>query len=65
MTRTPLAGSSVWTGAELAASGDWIRSFTPAHIAEIDSALANLKRLGGPVLGFFAVDLDVTELGVG
>jgi hypothetical protein len=52
MTRTPLAGSSVWTGAELAASGDWIRSFTPAHIAEIDSALANLKRLGGPVLGF-------------
>jgi hypothetical protein len=52
MTRTPLTGPSVWTGAELAASGDWIRSFTPAHIAEIDAALANLKRLGGPVLGF-------------
>jgi len=51
MTRTPLTGPSVWTGAELAASGDWIRSFDGGHVGEIEAALANVKRLG-PALGF-------------
>ena len=51
MTRAPLTGPSVWTGAELAASGDWVRSFDAAHIAEIEGALANIKHLC-PVLGF-------------
>jgi hypothetical protein len=51
MTRQPLAGPSAWTGAELAASGDWVRQFDAGHLAEIDAALANVKRLG-PVLGF-------------
>ena len=49
--RIPLAGPSAWTGAELEAAGDWIRSFDEGHLAEIDAALANVKRLG-PVLGF-------------
>ena len=51
MPRSPLTGPSVWTGTELAASGDWIRSFTNDHIAEIEAALAQVKRLGA-VLGF-------------
>lgn len=50
--RHPITGRSVWTGAELEASGDWIRSFTPAHLAEIDAALAGVRRAGGPVVGF-------------
>ena len=50
MTHTPLTGPSVWTGAELAASGDWIRSFNETHLAEIDAALANVRR--GPAIGF-------------
>lgn len=48
--RAPLAGRSVWTGAELEASGDWIRSFDATHLAEIDAALAGVRH--APVLGF-------------
>lgn len=51
MTRHPILGPNAWTGAELAASGDWVRQFDAVHLAEIDAALANVKRLG-PVLGF-------------
>ena len=38
--RTPITGPSAWTGAELAASGDWVRRFDDRHLAEIDAALA-------------------------
>lgn len=51
MTRQPLAGPSAWTGAELAASGDWVRQFDADHLAEIDAALAQVKRLG-QLIGF-------------
>lgn len=50
--RPSIPGPSAWTGAELTASGDWVRQFDAVHLAEIDAALANLKRLGGPVIGF-------------
>ena len=50
--RQPLTGPSAWTGTELAASADWIRSFDDGHLAEIDAALAQVKRLGGGVVGF-------------
>ena len=50
--QTPIAGPSVWAGAELAASGDWVRRFDDQHLAEIDAALAGMKRLGGPAIGF-------------
>ncbi len=52
MTRAALTGPSAWTGAELAASGDWVRHFDDGHLAEIDAALARVKRLGGGVIGF-------------
>jgi hypothetical protein len=51
MTHTPLTGPSVWTGAELAASGDWVRRFDETHLAEIDAALGDVRRLG-PAIGF-------------
>ncbi len=51
MTRQPLVGPSAWTGAELAASGDWVRQFDAGHLAEINAALGNVRRLG-LVIGF-------------
>ena len=48
----PMTGPSVWTGAELAASGDWVRRFDDGHLAEIDAALARVKALGGGAIGF-------------
>ncbi|MCC6716394.1 MAG: TauD/TfdA family dioxygenase [Acetobacteraceae bacterium] len=51
-TRHPLAGRSAWTGSELAEAGDWVRRFDDGHLGEIDAALAGVKRLGGPAIGF-------------
>jgi hypothetical protein len=51
-TRTPLTGPAVWTGADLAATGAWVRTLTPAHLAEIDTALAALKQSAAPPIGF-------------
>jgi hypothetical protein len=44
MFRHPLGGRAVWTGAELERSGDWIRHFDAAQLAEIDAALSGLKQ---------------------
>ena len=52
MNRAAIVGPSVWTGAELAASGDWVRRFDDGHLAEIDAALARVKALGGGAIGF-------------
>ena len=52
MKRAAIAGPSAWTGAELAASGDWVRHFDDGHLAEIDAALAQVKTLGGGAIGF-------------
>jgi len=48
----PLAGRAGWCGKELDQSGAWIRTLTDAHRAEIDVALAAVKRAGLPLLGF-------------
>ncbi len=52
MNRTAIVGPSAWIGAELAASGDWVRRFDDGHLAEIDAALAQVKRGGGGAIGF-------------
>jgi hypothetical protein len=49
---TPLTGRQAWTGAELAASGDWIRTLDDGHRDEIDAALRHLEALGRPLFGF-------------
>ena len=46
MTRTPLTGPVIWTGAEIKNSTRWIRDLTPAHIAELDGALKAVKARG-------------------
>jgi len=42
LTRT----SPAWTGAELAASSDWIRPLSARAVAELDAALAGLRQRG-------------------
>jgi len=44
MPRQALAGPSLWSGADLAASADWRFRLTPAMTEELDTAL---RRLGG------------------
>lgn len=51
-TPAPLAGRQAWTGAELEASGDWIRSLDDGHRAELDAALRHVEGLGRPLFGF-------------
>ena len=48
----PLAGRAGWYGRELDQSGAWIRTLTEAHRAEIDAALAGVKRARLPLFGF-------------
>jgi hypothetical protein len=42
----PIVGPSVWRGAELQHATEWLRPFTPHELAEIDAALAHVKRRG-------------------
>ena len=44
--RAPLNGPAVWSGEELAAADDWRFRLTPPMLAEIDAALAAVKRRG-------------------
>ncbi len=57
--RPPLTGRGVWTGTELARSGDWIRTLDAGQIGEIDAALGALKRTGAPLLGFQRQDFPL------
>jgi hypothetical protein len=41
--RAPISGPSAWYGADLARSGDWIRTLGDAQLAEIDAALAGVR----------------------
>ena len=40
--RRPLEGPSVWRGADLERSGDWVRGLTQTHCAELDAALRHI-----------------------
>ena len=44
--RTPLAGPNVWTGAEIKTSKRWIRDMPASAVAELDAALAHVKKKG-------------------
>lgn len=45
--RHPIADRSVWTGRDLRDQQDWVYTLTPAGIADIDAALAQLR--GNPI----------------
>ena len=41
--RTPISGPCAWQGKDIKDSKRWIRELTPAHVAELEGALAALK----------------------
>jgi hypothetical protein len=45
-TPTPITGACAWQGPEMARSARWVRDLAPAHLAEIDAALAEITRRG-------------------
>jgi Taurine catabolism dioxygenase TauD, TfdA family len=53
----PLPGRAAWFGKDLEQSGAWIRTFTDAHLAEIDSALTAVRHR--PLFGFDAKDFPL------
>jgi hypothetical protein len=48
MHTVPVRGPGVWYGRDLAARGDWIRSFSEAELAEIQAAIQGFRKKGLP-----------------
>lgn len=44
--RTPLDGASAWIGEDLVHSDEWVHTLTPAEIAELEAALAQVEARG-------------------
>ena len=44
----PVSGPGVWRGRDLAAQGDWLRSFDPAEVAQVRSAVSAFRASGAP-----------------
>ena len=55
----PLTGPSIWYGADLERSGDWIRTLDDTARTEIDAALAAVKRRGLSIPGFGRKDFPL------
>ena len=58
----PLAGRAGWYGKGLDQSGAWIRTLNDTHRAEIDAALARIRR--APLLGFGRDDFPLPRTAV-
>ena len=56
-----LAGRAGWYGKELDQSGAWIRTLDDTHRAEIDAALAQVKRARLPLFGFGRDDFPLAS----
>lgn len=62
MGRQPIAGRAVWRGADLEASGDWIRTLDEAHVAEIETALRVVERARFARFGFGRADFPLNRM---
>jgi hypothetical protein len=58
-----LDGPSVWRGRDFAGSDSWIRRFSDAEVAEIDSAMRACRRRGMPVLDIRPENFPLPSLG--
>jgi hypothetical protein len=56
-----LEGRAAWNGAELARSGDWIRTLNPAQCREIADAVGSVTCRGLPLFGFGRDDFTLPE----
>lgn len=46
ITTGPIGGVAAWTGADMATRSDWIVTFSPTELAEIDAAIAEHHQAG-------------------
>jgi hypothetical protein len=58
-----LAGPSVWYGRDLQQQTDWIRTFDPAELAELDVAVRSFKAGGTPLAAIAPATFPLPALG--
>jgi len=59
----PVSGPGVWYGRDLQASTDWIRQFSAAEIAELDSAVRGFRSRGTPLADISPATFPLPVLG--
>ncbi len=59
---TPIEGPMVWRGEQFLTDNSWRHTFSADDIAEIDAALAAVRRAGRPNMGFAATDFPLDGL---
>jgi hypothetical protein len=59
----PIEGPSAWRGADMAKSEEWIYRLSAADIAELDEALAHVRRRGLDTLDVGRADFPLPRLG--
>ncbi len=59
----PVSGPGVWYGRDLQQHTDWIRHFTPAELAELDTAVRAFKTGGAPLAGISPASFELPTLG--
>lgn len=63
MPGRPLTGPAVWRGDDLARSGEWLRTFTPAEVGELRDAARRVLASGKPLERVGRGDFPLPELG--
>src|SRR5688572_29849381 len=65
IVRERLDGPAAWRGEELARATDWIRSFSPAELDELDAALRGVQARGLPWAKITRADFPLPRLSRG
>ncbi|MCC7273343.1 MAG: TauD/TfdA family dioxygenase [Alphaproteobacteria bacterium] len=60
--RSPIRGPFAWDGRELQKTDRWIRRFTPEHVADIEHALAAIRRAGLPMAAITRTDFPLPAM---
>jgi hypothetical protein len=61
--RQPVTDASAWKGPDMALSGEWLEVLSADEIADLDAALAHVKRQGIPLLRIAQADFPLPVLG--
>jgi hypothetical protein len=63
MNYEPVSGPSVWRGRELGRKNEWLRSFSPAELAEVRAAVAAFRARGQPYEALSPATFPLPTLG--
>lgn len=61
-TRQPVTGPGVWLGSDFAKDSEWIYHFSAAAIADVDQAIASVRKRGLVLDDITATDFDLPAL---